>query len=98
MPARQSATWPRCSAGPYNPHASAAQRAKIIQSIRETFAQAGARHNKSVVLLEYADADHVFEGRDKDDLQLRMLQFFDHFLMGAEAPPWWSQGISYMGQ
>src|SRR6185436_11096823 len=28
-----SATWPRCNAGPYNPQARAAPRAKIIQSI-----------------------------------------------------------------
>src|SRR5688572_24496909 len=30
------ATWPRCRAGPYSPHASAAPSAKMTQSIRES--------------------------------------------------------------
>lgn len=52
--------------------------------------------NKQVVLLEYDGVDHVFLGATKQDLQQRMLQFFDYFLKGEDAPVWWTDGRSYL--
>jgi len=51
--------------------------------------------NAAVVLLEYQGEDHVLEPRAQQDLDGRMLGFFDHFLKGAPAPDWWSAGLSF---
>jgi dipeptidyl aminopeptidase/acylaminoacyl peptidase len=53
------------------------------------------RLSKPVVLLEYPGENHVLANvANQTDYTLRMKAFFDHFLKGAPAPRWWSQGIS----
>jgi dipeptidyl aminopeptidase/acylaminoacyl peptidase len=47
-----------------------------------------------VVLLEYEGSDHALVGEAKRDFQQRVLQFFDHYLLGSPAPPWWTQGVA----
>jgi dipeptidyl aminopeptidase/acylaminoacyl peptidase len=45
---------------------------------------------KPVVLLQYQGERNSLElARNKVDFSLRMMQFLDHHLMGADAPAWW---------
>ena len=52
------------------------------------------RLNKPVWLFNYNNEDHGL-GRmpNKKDWAIRMQQFFDHYLMGAPAPPWLKEGV-----
>ena len=53
------------------------------------------RAGKFLVMLVYAGENH--SARDKPnqiDYHRRILQWFDHFLKGADAPPWMAQGVS----
>lgn len=52
------------------------------------------RLNKKVWLLQYNDEDHnLVQRRNRKDLSLRLSQFFDHYLKGAPAPRWLSEGV-----
>jgi len=52
------------------------------------------RMGKKAWLLNYNDADHwPTKVRDKHDFQIRLAQFFDHYLKGAAMPEWMSKGI-----
>ena len=52
--------------------------------------------NKPVVLLQYAGEDHTLSKEEtKRDMDIRIEQFFGHFLKNEPAPSWWSDGISY---
>ncbi len=52
------------------------------------------RMGKPAWLLNYNEADHwPLLVRDKYDFQIRMAQFFDHFLKGAPMPLWMKEGI-----
>jgi len=52
------------------------------------------RLGKPAWLLNYNEADHwPLKVRDKHDFQIRMSQFFDHYLKGAPVPKWMSEGI-----
>jgi dipeptidyl aminopeptidase/acylaminoacyl peptidase len=53
--------------------------------------------NTQVVLLEYDGIDHSFHvgGETEHDLEMRMREFFGHFLKGEPAPLWWTQGVSH---
>lgn len=52
------------------------------------------RLGKPAWLLNYNEADHwPLKVRDKHDFQIRMSQFFDHYLKGAPLPRWMSEGI-----
>ncbi|WP_319501428.1 prolyl oligopeptidase family serine peptidase [uncultured Draconibacterium sp.] len=52
------------------------------------------RLQKPSWLLNYNDADHwPTKIRDKHDFQIRMAQFFDHYLKGAPMPKWMDEGI-----
>jgi dipeptidyl aminopeptidase/acylaminoacyl peptidase len=45
---------------------------------------------KPVVLLQYQGERNSLElAGNKVDFSLRMMQFLDHHLMGADAPAWW---------
>jgi dipeptidyl aminopeptidase/acylaminoacyl peptidase len=43
--------------------------------------------------LKYEKSGHTLEGDEAKDYTLRYIQFFDHYLKGAPAPRWMSQGI-----
>ncbi|WP_321998191.1 prolyl oligopeptidase family serine peptidase [Draconibacterium orientale] len=52
------------------------------------------RLQKPSWMLNYNDADHwPTKIRDKHDFQIRMAQFFDHYLKGAPMPKWMDEGI-----
>lgn len=52
------------------------------------------RMGKKVWLLQYDDGSHSTRSeKDSRDLTIRVTQFFDHYLKGAPAPIWMTQGI-----
>ena len=52
------------------------------------------RLGKVAWLLNYNEADHwPTKVRDKYDFQIRMAQFFDHYLKGKPMPQWMDEGI-----
>ena len=52
------------------------------------------RLNKKVWMLQYNDEDHnLVERRNRKDLSIRLSQFFDHYLRGAPAPRWMTEGV-----
>ncbi len=52
------------------------------------------RLGKPAWLLNYNEADHwPLKIRDKHDFQIRMAQFFDHYLKGAPMPVWMKEGV-----
>lgn len=54
-------------------------------------------HNKQAVLLAYPDEGHGLRGlANRKDLTIRFFEFFDHFLKGAPAPKWWTEGVPYL--
>lgn len=55
------------------------------------------RHGKEVYLFNYNDELHSLRRRaDQQDFARRMHQFFDHFLKGAPAPAWMTEGIPFL--
>lgn len=55
------------------------------------------RHGKEVYLFNYNDELHSLRRRaDQQDFARRMHQFFDHFLKGAPAPAWMTDGIPFL--
>jgi len=53
------------------------------------------RLKKPVVLLEYVGENHgLRKPANMHDYTVRMKEFFDHHLMGAPAPSWWTDGVS----
>jgi dipeptidyl aminopeptidase/acylaminoacyl peptidase len=50
------------------------------------------RLGKKVWMLEYTEGDHGVWGRESMDFDIRMQQFFNHFLKDAPAPRWMTQG------
>lgn len=52
------------------------------------------RLEKPVWMLQYnKEAHNLMERRNRKDLSIRMLQFFDHYLKGEPAPVWLSDGL-----
>jgi dienelactone hydrolase len=52
------------------------------------------RLDKKVWLLQYDEGNHgVWIKKDYEDYTIRITQFFDHYLKGAPAPKWMTQGI-----
>jgi len=52
------------------------------------------RLGKPAWLLNYNEADHwPLKIRDKNDFQIRLAQFFDHYLKGKPMPKWMKEGI-----
>lgn len=53
------------------------------------------RLGKKVWMLQYDIGGHgIKPGKDCEDMNLRISQFFDHYLKGKPAPKWMTQGIS----
>lgn len=52
------------------------------------------RLGKKVWLLEYTDGKHSIQGSSAKDFDVRMRQFFDHYLKRKSAPNWMTHGFS----
>ena len=60
---------------------------------------AARRANKDFILLVYAKEGHgLREPKNQIDYQKRILEWFDHYLKGAEAKDWIKEGIPYNEQ
>ncbi len=60
----------------------------------ESTAAAAPRNGKQVIFLSYPDEPHHFaKEENQKDFQVRMTQFFDHYLKGAPAPKWMTDGV-----
>lgn len=58
------------------------------------FYAAARRLGKPVILLSYPDeAHHLGRRENQKDFQIRMRQFFDHYLKGEPAPLWMTEGV-----
>ena len=58
------------------------------------FYAAARRLGKPVILVSYPDEGHHLGRRENQkDFQIRMRQFFDHYLKGAPAPLWMVEGV-----
>ena len=58
------------------------------------FYAAARRLGKQVILLSYPDeAHHLGRRENQKDFQIRMKQFFDHYLKGTPAPVWMVEGV-----
>ena len=55
---------------------------------------AARRTGKQVILLSYPDEPHhLAKKENQKDFQIRMKQYFDHYLKGAPAPKWMTDGV-----
>jgi dipeptidyl aminopeptidase/acylaminoacyl peptidase len=55
---------------------------------------AARRNGKEVILLSYPDEPHHLGRKENQkDFQVRMKQFFDHYLKGTPAPRWMTEGV-----
>ena len=55
------------------------------------------RLDKDVVMLHYEDEPHHLQRyANKIDYSIKMLEFFDHYLKGDDAPDWWVEGMPYI--
>jgi len=55
---------------------------------------AARRNGKEVILLSYPDEPHhLGKKENQEDFQVRMKQFFDHYLRGTPAPRWMTDGV-----
>jgi dipeptidyl aminopeptidase/acylaminoacyl peptidase len=58
------------------------------------------RYNgKKAALLAYPGEGHHLGGlANQKDLTIRFFEFFDHYLKGAPAPKWWTDGLPYLNK
>jgi dipeptidyl aminopeptidase/acylaminoacyl peptidase len=57
------------------------------------------RTGKHAVFLQYrGEPHHPQKYANKLDYSIRMKEFFDHYLKGAPAPAWWTEGVLYDGR
>jgi dipeptidyl aminopeptidase/acylaminoacyl peptidase len=55
---------------------------------------AARRLGKQVILLSYPDEPHhLAKKENQKDFQIRMKQYFDHYLKGMPAPKWMTDGV-----
>ncbi len=55
------------------------------------------RQGKEVILLSYpGEGHHLGRKENQIDFQIRMRQFFDHYLMDAPAPTWMTDGVPFL--
>jgi len=58
---------------------------------------AARRMGKEVILLSYPDEPHHLGRKENQkDFQIRMRQYFDHYLKGAPAPRWMTEGVPFL--
>lgn len=61
------------------------------------FYTAARRLGKEVILLSYpGEPHHLSKIENQKDFQVRMKQYFDHHLKGADAPDWMTRGIPFL--
>ena len=54
-------------------------------------------NNKSVIMLAYPNEGHGLRGMaNRKDLTIRYFEFFDHYLKGAPAPKWMTEGVPFL--
>ncbi len=54
-------------------------------------------NNKNAILLAYQGEGHGLRGLgNRKDLTVRYFQFFDHYLKGAPAPKWMTDGVPFL--
>jgi dipeptidyl aminopeptidase/acylaminoacyl peptidase len=54
-------------------------------------------NNKSAVMLAYPGEGHGLRGMaNRRDLTIRYFEFFDHYLKGAPAPKWMTEGVPFL--
>ncbi len=57
------------------------------------------RNNKNAIFLQYrGEPHHPRKYANKLDYSIRMMEFFDHYLKGAPAPAWITEGVPYDGR
>ena len=57
------------------------------------------RAGKQFVLLVYPGENHHVRRKPNEiDYHRRILEWFDHYLRGAEAPKWITEGVPYLEQ
>ena len=60
---------------------------------------AARRAGKQFVLLVYPGENHHVRRKPNEiDYHRRILEWFDHYLRGAEAPKWITEGVPYLEQ
>ena len=58
------------------------------------FYNAARRNGKQVIFLSYPDEPHhLAKPENQKDFQVRMKQFFDHYLKGTPQPEWMANGL-----
>lgn len=58
------------------------------------FFNAARRNGKQVIFLSYPDEPHhLGKKENQKDFQIRMKQYFDHYLKGAPMPKWMAEGL-----
>ncbi|MBC8086352.1 MAG: S9 family peptidase, partial [Phycisphaerae bacterium] len=58
------------------------------------FFNAARRNGKQVILLSYPDEPHHLANKENQkDFQIRMNQYFDHYLKGEPMPKWMADGL-----
>ncbi len=58
------------------------------------FFNAARRNGKEVIFLSYPNEPHHLAIKENQkDFQIRMKQYFDHYLMGTPAPTWMTDGV-----
>jgi dipeptidyl aminopeptidase/acylaminoacyl peptidase len=63
------------------------------------FYNAAKRLGKKVILLSYPGEDHHLGRKENQkDFQVRMKQFFDHYLKDEPAPKWMTDGVPFVGK
>jgi len=61
------------------------------------FYNAARRLGKEVIFLSYpGEPHHLRREANQKDFQIRMKQYFDHYLMDKEAPEWMTEGIPHL--
>jgi dienelactone hydrolase len=61
------------------------------------FYNAARRLGKEVIFLSYpGEPHHLRREANQKDFQIRMKQYFDHYLMDKEAPEWMVEGIPHL--
>ncbi len=61
------------------------------------FYNAARRLGKQVILLSYpGEGHHLTKLENQKDFLLRMKQYFDHYLKGAPAPAWMTDGVPFL--
>ncbi|HEU4990027.1 MAG TPA: prolyl oligopeptidase family serine peptidase, partial [Gemmatimonadaceae bacterium] len=76
-------------------HGTADPTVSFIESLN--FYNALRFNGKTAYLLAYQGAGHhVSTLADRQDLTVRFFQFFDHYLQGAPAPKWMTNGVPFL--